>query len=373
AKEASRSLASFDEINQLSDNSSDSASSSTAIEPSFDSNISELDGNMAKIAAYGSILVGTALLIFGICTVNIPAILTGIGLIAAGIAVGKNTGAFDGLTEFLSKVIEKIKGFIGNVKQKLTEIKEWISTNIIKPIVDFFTPIVEVISSILSSIFSKVWEVFMKIVEIFVALGKAFYTYVITPVVNFIKQYVAEPLKKAGTWIYNNVIKPIWDNLVWIKDKAVALFKTIGKAVVTFISNTFKTVINGILSGIESKINNFINMLNGAIYLINKIPGVQISPLTPLSIPRLASGTVVPANYGEFQAILGDNKREVEVVSPLSTMKQAFIEAMEESGNKGGAPMIIYLMMNNKVVGQAAIEYHNGVVAQTGVTPLKGV
>ena len=213
----------------------------------------------------------------------------------------------------------------------------------------------------------------MKIVEIFVALGKAFYTYVITPVVNFIKQYVAEPLKKAGTWIYNNVIKPIWDNLVWIKDKAVALFKTIGKAVVTFISNTFKTVINGILSGIESKINNFINMLNGAIYLINKIPGVQISPLTPLSIPRLASGTVVPANYGEFRAILGDNKREVEVVSPLSTMKQAFIEAMEESGNKGGAPMIIYLMMNNKVVGQAAIEYHNGVVAQTGVTPLKGV
>ena len=32
-----------------------------------------------------------------------------------------------------------------------------------------------------------------------------------------------------------------------------------------------------------------------------------------------------------FAAILGDNNRETEVVSPLSTMKQALKEALEES------------------------------------------
>ena len=46
----------------------------------------------------------------------------------------------------------------------------------------------------------------------------------------------------------------------------------------------------------------------------------------------LASGTVVPPNNGEFLAMLGDNTRETEIVSPLSTMKQALMEALAESG-----------------------------------------
>jgi hypothetical protein len=52
--------------------------------------------------------------------------------------------------------------------------------------------------------------------------------------------------------------------------------------------------------------------------------------------PHLATGTGVPASYGEFLAILGDNKRETEVVSPLSTIKQALIEAFAEIGGTGG-------------------------------------
>uniref|UniRef100_A0AAU8B2F6 Minor tail protein n=1 Tax=Dulem virus 35 TaxID=3145753 RepID=A0AAU8B2F6_9CAUD len=56
----------------------------------------------------------------------------------------------------------------------------------------------------------------------------------------------------------------------------------------------------------------------------------------PYQMPRLATGTVVPPRAGEFAAILGDNKRETEVVSPLSTIKQALKEAMVESGLAGG-------------------------------------
>lgn len=50
----------------------------------------------------------------------------------------------------------------------------------------------------------------------------------------------------------------------------------------------------------------------------------------------MASGTVVPRQSREFAAILGDNNRETEVVSPLSTMKQAMIEALSESRFGGG-------------------------------------
>ncbi len=60
-----------------------------------------------------------------------------------------------------------------------------------------------------------------------------------------------------------------------------------------------------------------------------------MSDCLTLQFPRLATGTVVPANYGEFLAVLGDNKREAEVVSPISTIKQALIEAMAEIGSTG--------------------------------------
>ncbi len=53
-------------------------------------------------------------------------------------------------------------------------------------------------------------------------------------------------------------------------------------------------------------------------------------------VPYLATGTVIPANYGEFLAVLGDNKREPEVVSPISDIKQALLEALAERGDSGG-------------------------------------
>lgn len=58
-----------------------------------------------------------------------------------------------------------------------------------------------------------------------------------------------------------------------------------------------------------------------------KVPRIQ---LPRISIPKFATGTVVPANYGEFLAVLGDNKRETEVVSPLSTIEQAVEAALSK-------------------------------------------
>ena len=106
AEKASRSLASFDELNQLSDNSSSSSGATDASSvPAFNTNLDDLDGNMAKIAAYGSMLLGVALLMVGIATVNIPAIILGIALFAAGIKVGQNTGAFSSTPTWVNQII----------------------------------------------------------------------------------------------------------------------------------------------------------------------------------------------------------------------------------------------------------------------------
>lgn len=88
----------------------------------------------------------------------------------------------------------------------------------------------------------------------------------------------------------------------------------------------------------------------------------------PFRMPRLATGTVVPPRAGEFAAILGDNKRETEVVSPLSTMKQALKEALEESEAIGGGRDIhIDLILNGQRFASAVYKANNQERQRVGV------
>lgn len=74
-------------------------------------------------------------------------------------------------------------------------------------------------------------------------------------------------------------------------------------------------------------------------------------------IPRLATGTVVPANAGEFMAILGDNKRETEIVSPLSTMKQAVAEVLlsMQGGATQGGNITIPIYLGNELIEEIIV------------------
>ena len=163
-----------------------------------------------------------------------------------------------------------------------------------------------------------------------------------------------------------------------------AVISNIWNSIWRVISN----VINSILNGIERFVNSIIRGLNVVINALNRfhieIPkwvpdyggkklGFNIQNISTVTFPRLATGTYIPANYGEFAAILGDNRREPEVVSPISAMKQAFREALSESGGGAGGSMTINLVIDRDIVGKAFVEYHNGVVARTRMSPLKGV
>ena len=140
-----------------------------------------------------------------------------------------------------------------------------------------------------------------------------------------------------------------------------------------------KSVINSILSGLETMLNGAVSGLNKAISGINSISvdtpdwipliggkhiGFSIPELSRASLPRLATGTVVPANYGEFAAILGDNKHEAEIISPISAMKQAFLEALAESsaGQGSTAPVteIIRLVLDGKTIAETVRKHQLG-------------
>lgn len=99
-------------------------------------------------------------------------------------------------------------------------------------------------------------------------------------------------------------------------------------------------------------------------------PAFESLPYNP---PALATGTVVPPNR-EFMAVLGDNKREPEVVSPLSTMKQAFVEALQESGalNKGQSGGPVYLQLDGKTLARLINPYMEAEKTRVGVRMVTG-
>ena len=116
-------------------------------------------------------------------------------------------------------------------------------------------------------------------------------------------------------------------------------FNVLPGMVKSALNNTL-AVFDNFLSRLTSGINSTfvqINSLNKAYANSGGKSGSYTTwqPLNAPRIPRLATGAYIPANYGEFLAVLGDNRREAEFVTPVSAMKQAFLEAFAE-GNLGG-------------------------------------
>lgn len=114
--------------------------------------------------------------------------------------------------------------------------------------------------------------------------------------------------------------KGVWDTIV-------GLFGSIGTAVGDAISGAVTGAINAVLSGAATIINGFIGAINLAISAINLIPGVNINKLNKMEVPHLAEGGYVGANRPQA-VIVGDNKREGEIVSPVSKMQNAMMDTL---------------------------------------------
>ena len=181
--------------------------------------------------------------------------------------------------------------------------------------------------------------------------------------VDFIAGVFTGDWKRAWNGI-KTIFKGVWDALVGIVKTPI---------------NLIIDLVNGMLGALQSGINAVVKSLNKiSVKIPNWVPfyggdtfGINLKQVSIPRIPRLATGTVVPANYGEFMAILGDNKRETEVVSPLSTMKQAMKEALRESGystNNGTTILKVYL--EGKQVYQEVVKQNNQNTRRTGINAL---
>ena len=95
---------------------------------------------------------------------------------------------------------------------------------------------------------------------------------------------------------------------VWTK--ITSLFSNVGTAIGNAIKNTVSSAVNKVLSTAVKLINGFISAINGAIEIINAIPGVKINKLKKLSVPKMATGGVVDK---ATLAMIGENGKEAVV------------------------------------------------------------
>ena len=220
-------------------------------------------------------------------------------------------------------------------------------------------------------------------------------------------------LKQTWNAIVNS-IKDAWSAFItWMQGKnpaLAAIFETIGKlftdqynawkkilsGLITFLTGVFtgdwkkawngvldilKGVWNLIVGTVEGAINFIIDGINLLISALNKIHfevpdwvplvggksfGINITPVSRVSLPRLASGAVIPPNR-EFMAVLGDQKSGTNIETPLATMVQAFKQAMNETGGMGGRQITVVMQLDHRELGRAVYNLNNEETQRVGV------
>ena len=260
-----------------------------------------------------------------------------------GIFTGDWNKAWEGIKTFFTGIWNAIKGVVSIVWNAIKGIIET-AVNIIKGII---TTVFNAIKSIISNIFNAVKNT-------------------VTNIWNGIKNNIINSVNNIKNGIINafqtayNKITSIFRNIgsffsgVWngIKNTFSALGTKIGDA----ISGAVKAGINGLLGMIERTVSGFINMINGAIGVINAIPGVNISKLNTLNVPRLAEGGYVKANTPQL-AMIGDNKHQGEVVAPEDKMLDMILTALKMFKDQDSSNQ-------NKDGGKEIVLNFNGSLAQ---------
>ena len=200
-------------------------------------------------------------------------------------------------------------------------------------VVDFFKGIwdgiVGVFSSVVSwfgNLFRSAWEGIVNVWNTVVGWFQGIWSG-ITGVFSSVVSWFTGIFSQAWEGI-KSVFSTVGEFFQGIWNTIVNLFTTIGTAVGDAISGAVKGAINAVLSGAITIINGFISAINLAIGVINAIPGVEIKKLDKLEVPQLAQGGFVRPNKPQA-VVIGDNKHEGEIVSPISKMRDTVLDAMQ--------------------------------------------
>ena len=249
--------------------------------------------------------------------------------------------------------VDNLLEFVGEWVQAALDIYNGFIAPVVKWMVEEFgPPLMKTLGTIIDmvvSVVGNIWDAASGIIE------------ALTGVVKFVAGVFTGDWERAWDGI-KDIFKGVWDSFVSIVK--IPLNLLIGE--LNLFINGLEQIFNKIADYVgefDIDIPSWVPTIGGRSFSLS-LPEVNIP-----RIPYLAQGTVIPANYGNFLAMLGDNKREAEVVSPVSTMKQAMIEALAESGGAGPKELVVYtyLYPNSAAYHREVINIVNAEARNRGV------
>lgn len=148
----------------------------------------------------------------------------------------------------------------------------------------------------------------------------------------------------------SGLVDSIVAGLSQIPDRMVSIFNSVWNA----MTGGFKTVANGII-GMFNKVigayNNTIGRMNVDVF------GNTIGFSAIGEIPMLAQGGIAEPN-DPFLAVLGDNRKEREFITPESTMRDVVRSVIEEQGGVRQT-IEIPISLDGRVIARATYDYYS--------------
>ena len=294
-------------------------------------------------------------------------------------AAWKEHGApiFEGIREAFKNLTERIKnlweGLLKPVWQNFMDTLDWLWEQHIKPVWDKILEFVAVLIENATKIYNQVISPIVKWLQetlypIIVTVINTIWN-VVSEVIGFIVDIIGTIIDACKgvadflTGVFTHDWQQAFDGLQEISDS----FVNAGIALFEGAVNIIVDLINGLLEYVVVGINTVIKALNSISFDVpdwvpfvgGKHFGINLSPLTApklpkLTIPRLATGAVIPPNR-EFLAVLGDQKQGTNVEAPLETIKQAFREALADSGSSG-RQMTVVLQVGRRELARTIVE-----------------
>lgn len=227
--------------------------------------------------------------------------------------------------------------------------------------------------------FEKAWEMVATVVKNVIAAISDRVNLVIT-IFRGLLQFMTAVFR--GDWqsawnVVKDTVSNVWDGI---------------KDIIRGTVNGIIDIVNGMISTICEGINSIIRAANS----IGGKVGIQFSPVTAPQIPHLASGGYVGPNQPQL-AMIGDNKREGEIVAPESKIAEAVAQGMRvfmaqaptvlQGGEQiaqalhrelaplvqllhSGRETVVKLVLGEREVTQMVVDGINRETQQTGNSPL---
>ena len=175
-------------------------------------------------------------------------------------------------------------------------------------------------------------------------------------------QGIKDVFSSVGNW-FKDVFTKAWEGVKNVFSKGGKIFDGIKDGIL----NGLKTVINGIITGINKVIAVPFNGLNSALRTIKNVSIAGIKPFSWIStlsvpqIPQLATGGITT---GATLAMIGE--RGKEAVLPLENNTQWMDTLADRISGRQTTPSKIVLMLDGRELGWATINNINAITKQTG-------